>query len=125
VEPGRDGRDGWVGGALSVRYDLVRWLSVAARGDVLHVSSGGGQNMFFSDYLEDGNGDATLQSTTLTLDLHPVRRVSIRLEGRHDRTNFPLFYRDLVRTVPMGGPRDFVANDSNQTTVTVGMTAWF
>jgi hypothetical protein len=98
---------------------------VAVRGDVLHVSAGGGQNMFFSDNLDDANTDTTLQSTTLTLDLHPTRNVSIRLEGRHDRTDFPLFYRGLVRTVPMGGPRDFVGNDSNQTTVTAGMTTWF
>jgi hypothetical protein len=72
-------------------------------------------------------------SGTLTFDFHPTSHVSIRLEGRHDRANFPRFFGGQVQQtmpmppmmgVPAEAPTD-IRTESNQTTVTLGMTAWF
>ena len=58
--------------------------------------------------------------------------MSLRLEARHDRADFPLFYSGNVpRVTPMdamGNPTGAAydaATESNQTTVTAGLTTWF
>jgi hypothetical protein len=121
--------EGWVGGALFARLDLTRWFSIAGRGDVVHTFSGpDGEDMFHADVLPDPSTATLMGSGTLTLDLHPNAHVSIRLEGRHDRANFPRFFSGRVmQTMPMmgmGAPQD-IRTANNQTTVTLGMTAWF
>ena len=121
--------EGWVGGALFAKVALHRHFSIAGRGDVVHTFSGaGGQDLFHADVMPDPTATTLMGSGTLTLDYHPTSHVSIRLEGRHDRANFPRFFRgDVAQTMPMmgmGAPTD-IRNESNQTTVTLGMTAWF
>jgi len=121
--------EGWVGGALSARVAVHRWLSIAGRGDVVHTFSGpDGEDMFHAEIRPDADkGRPTLMgSGTLTLDFHPTSHVSFRLEGRHDRANFPRFFSGQVpRTMPMTGEGEDIRTESNQTTVTLGMTAWF
>jgi Putative beta-barrel porin-2, OmpL-like. bbp2 len=125
--------DGWFGAALFAKYEITSWFSVAARGDVVRTFSGSsGQNLFHADNLDDPTRSTLLGSGTLTLDVHPVSHVSLRLEARHDRADFPLFFSGAVpQTTPMdmmgrptGAPYD-VATESNQTTVTAGLTTWF
>ncbi|MFO0603884.1 MAG: outer membrane beta-barrel protein [Polyangiales bacterium] len=121
--------EGWVGGALFAKVAVHRWLSIAARGDVVHTFSGAdGEDLFHADVLPDPTATTLMGSGTLTLDFHPTSHVSMRLEGRHDRANFARFYSGQVpQTMPMmgmGTPTD-IHNDSSQTTVTLGMTAWF
>lgn len=136
---GGDTIEGWAGGALSARVALHRHFSIAARGDVVHTFSGpDGEDMFHADVLSEATDDPDRQndttrptlmgSGTVTLDYHPTSHVSIRLEGRHDRANFPRFYRgEVPMSMPMMGmgTPTLLRNDSNQTTVTLGMTAWF
>lgn len=134
-EPGRVATDGWLGVALFAKFDVHRWFSIAARGDVVRTFAGE-ENMWHADNLDDPTQSTLLGSGTLTLDFHPVSFASLRLEARHDRADFPLFYRGSVTRVqpdlPMGAPAGTPlpaaydqANDSNQTTVTVGLTTWF
>ena len=129
VEPTRgDTIDGWVGAALFAKFDVTSWFSVAARGDVVRVFSGeSGENMFFADTLEQSgrsrNANTMMGSGTLTLDVHPHSHVSVRLEARHDRSDFPLFFGGDVPRLPMDAGDQ--ATESNQTTVTAGLTTWF
>jgi hypothetical protein len=129
-----DTTEGWVGGALYARFDLHRWFSIAGRGDVVHTFSGAdGEDMFHADVMPDPTATTLMGSGTLTFDFHPTSHVSIRLEGRHDRANFPRFFGGQVQQtmpmppmmgVPAEAPTD-IRTESNQTTVTLGMTAWF
>lgn len=134
LEPTRgDTIDGWFGAALFAKVDILSWFSVAARGDVVRTFSGSsGQNLFHADSLDDPTRSTLLGSGTLTLDFHPGSHVSLRLEARHDRADFPLFYSGNVpRVTPMdamGNPTGAAydaATESNQTTVTAGLTTWF
>jgi len=64
----------------------------------------------------------------LSLDYHPVEFVSVRLELRHDRADFPLFFEGVVPRGPISMP-DPEGEDrptaSKQTTLTAGLTTWF
>ncbi len=129
VEPTRgDAIDGWFGAALFAKFDITSWFSVAARGDVVRTFSGdSGENMFFADQLEQAGqsrgANTMMGSGTLTLDVHPHSHVSVRLEARHDRSDFPLFFSGDVPRLPMDAGDQ--ATESNQTTVTAGLTTWF
>lgn len=125
IEPTRGSTiDGWLGAALFAKYDVLSWFSVAARGDVVRTFSGStGQNLFHADNLDDPTRSTLLGSATLTLDVHPVSHVSVRLEARHDRADFPLFFSGDVPRLPMDAGDQ--ATESNQTTVTAGLTTWF
>ncbi len=130
-EPNRDVMDGWFGAALYGKFDLHRAFSVALRGDVVRTFAGT-TNLFHAETLAlVGMGEDTstlLGSGTLTLDYHPFRFASLRLEGRHDRASFPLFYQGQVRqTMPMDpgeSPQD-IPTAGEQTTLTLGLTTWF
>lgn len=133
---GGDTIEGWIGGALSAKVNLTSWFSVAARGDVVHTWSGpDGEDLFHSDVMPDATRPTLMGSGTLTLDVHPTSHLSIRLEGRHDRANFARFFGGQVPQTTPAMPMDMAAapatapedirTESNQTTVTLGMTAWF
>ncbi|MFO0647203.1 MAG: outer membrane beta-barrel protein [Polyangiales bacterium] len=125
LEPTRGSTiDGWFGAALFAKYDVLSWFSVAARGDMVRTFSGStGQNLFHADNLDDPTRSTLLGSATLTLDVHPVSHVSVRLEARHDRADFPLFFSGDVPRLPMDAGDQ--ATESSQTTVTAGLTTWF
>lgn len=125
VAPTRgDATEGWIGGALSAKLNLSSWFSVAARGDVVTTFSGpDGEDLFHADVMPDATRPTLMGSGTLTLDAHPTSHLSIRLEGRHDRADFPRFFSGTVPTDMMTGAA--LTNASDQTTVTLGMTAWF
>jgi hypothetical protein len=62
-------------------------------------------------------------SLTATLDVRPVRGLSIRLEGRHDFAASSLYYRGDVEGD--GTTQPFVADARTQTTALLGVVAWF
>jgi len=131
LEPGRDGNDGWFGAAVAGRFAIHETFSVSARGDAVRTFAGG-ENLFHADSLALSdlatNRSTLLGSATLTLDYHPVEFVSVRLELRHDRADFPLFFEGVVPRGPISMP-DPEGEDrptaSNQTTLTAGLTTWF
>ncbi len=124
LEPGRDANDGWFGAALSAKWDALSWFSLAARGDVLR-SFAGAQNILHGDYLDDPTRSTLLGSVTLTGDFHPTSFMSLRLEARHDRADFPYFYSGSVERLPAAMGGGFVPTQSNQTTLLAGLTTWF
>ena len=120
--------DGWFGASAATKVDLTPWFSIAARGDVVKTFSGdSGENIFHADSLAAAGrptSDSTLLgSATLTLDVHTADFASVRLEARHDRADFPLFFGGNVQKDATSG--EDIATKSNQTTVTAGLTTWF
>ncbi|HRI69615.1 MAG TPA: outer membrane beta-barrel protein, partial [Polyangium sp.] len=120
--------DGWFGGALTARVDPTSWLSLVARGDIVKTVSGtDGDNLFFADTLESTGRSRTastlMGSVTGTVDVHPASNIALRLEARHDRASFPLFYKGNV-TREVGATED-TPNALTQTTFGFGMTTWF
>ena len=69
-------------------------------------------------------GSEWVTSGTATLDLRPYDQISFRLEGRHDISEQPLYFR---RGVQGDGSTatPFVPNARTQTTLLLGATAWF
>ncbi len=130
-EAGNPGDDGWLGAALFGRAELHESFSISARGDVVRTFAGA-QNLFHTDTLalnELGADTSTLLgSGTLTLDYHPFSFASLRLEVRHDRADFPLFFAGDVPTGTLNVP-DPEGEDrptaTEQTTLTAGLTTWF
>lgn len=115
------GRHAWQAAALYGRYQLSDLLFVAVRADGLREAvPNGASGIFFAT----GAGPVPwVGSATATLDLRPHHRVSIKLEGRHDRAGAPLYFgRD---TLGDGVKTSFVADRRAQTTLTVAMTSWF
>ncbi len=130
-EPNQSAMDGWFGAALYSKVALHRTFSVAVRGDVVRTFAGT-QNLFHADTLAilgmNADTSTLIGAGTVTLDYHPFRNGSLRLEARHDRASFPLYYSGEVRqTMPMAPdetPSD-IPTASEQTTVTLGLTTWF
>jgi hypothetical protein len=116
--------DGWLGLAAFAKVDILSWFAIAARGDYVGVYART-ENLMFSDYLEDPKLSTAMGSGTLTLDFHPDRNVSLRLEARHDVATFPLFYRGSVQLTDPADPISYITNARTQTTVLAGMTTWF
>jgi hypothetical protein len=130
-EPGTPGDDGWFGAAIFARVEAHSTFSIAARGDFVYTFAGA-ENLFHSDTLElvgeDLATSTLVGSGTLTLDYHPVSFVSLRVEVRHDRASFPLFFAGEVPRGPVGMPSDEGEDRPtayDQTTLTVGLTTWF
>jgi hypothetical protein len=65
-----------------------------------------------------------MTSTTATVDVRPVSRLSAKLEYRHDAAEAAIFYRSVVAG-DGGDASPFVANARSQDTLTLGLTAWF
>lgn len=111
-EDGRFGRSSWKGGALALGAKALAWLYVAGRADILEETVAenelgtAGALFFPAD---------RVSSLTLTLDARPDPQVSVRLELRRDSASAPIYFR--------GGAMD--ATERTQTTLTLGVTAWF
>ncbi len=120
--------DGWFGGSLAAKLDLTDWLSIVGRGDVVYTASGeSGENIYHADTLlltgNNANDSTLLGSVTGTIDVHTASNVALRIEARHDRADFPLFFKGQVAKDATTG--EDISNASNQTTLTAGLTTWF
>ena len=124
IESGKEAGDGWFGGALYAKVDPTWWLALVGRGDLVHAVART-ENLLYYDFLDDPATTTTLGAGTFTVDLHPRGNVSLRLEARHDRASFPLYYKGTVPLSDPTDPRSFVATSRDQTTLLAGMTAWF
>jgi len=128
-EPTRgDTVDGWFGAGATIKVDATDWLSLVGRGDVVYTKSGeSGDNIYHSDTLaltgRNSNDSTLIGSVTGTVDIHTASNVALRLEARHDRADFPLFFKDTVQQDVVTG--EDISNATNQTTLTAGLTTWF
>lgn len=121
-EPNRIGTARWTAGALYTRVAPTRWLYVALRGDRFHEHLATNDAGMSSASLFWG-GVEWVSSGTATLDVRPHDHVSIRLEGRHDVADTPLYFG---RNVPGdGGATPYVPNARTQDTILLGATTWF
>jgi hypothetical protein len=129
LEPTRSStNDGWLGAVLFSKFDATDAFSLSGRADLLKVNSGeGGQNLFHASFLTDPTLSTQVVSGTLTADFHPRQNASLRLEVRHDRADFPLYFGGQVERVKNddGSLGDDIATERQQTTVTVGLVTWF
>lgn len=114
LESGELGTSSWLAGAAYLRYAPSRQWAVAGRADVFHERAGQASAMFWPT--------AWLGSGTCTLTYAPTPHASLQLEVRRDQAEDPLFYRGDVATDATGM---VVANADEQTTITLGATAWF
>lgn len=121
-EPEQDNTASWIAGATYVRVRIVRWLKLAARGDVFwerKPSSFASPNypIFFAP------SDLTwMASGTSTLEFGGVPGVLLRLEYRHDHADGNIFFAAPTDGLFTSG-RDQSKN--SQDTITVGAVAWF
>ena len=120
MEANAFGRSGWAAGAGYVRVQARNWLYVAGRADYFRQwsassASGKAASLFWA-------GAEYVASQTLTLDARPSDNLSIRLEYRHDKAQAPLYFAGQVAQGRQGA---FVANATDQQTLTLGATSWF
>ncbi len=106
------GRASWRGGALAARVKATRWLYLAGRADILDEtipgsSAGTASSLFFPA--------KRVKSLTTTLDARPADRLSVRFEFRHDAASDPIYFKG-ASSAPSA---------KSQSTLTLGLTAWF
>ena len=111
AEAGSVGADTWAAGALYARVRPIDPLYVALRGDWFGERATEGAGAIFWPGAVDGAG--RVASATLTLDARPVEHLSLRLEGRHDGANAPMFFEDSD-----------ALEAKTQDTVTIGVVSW-
>lgn len=121
IEAGQLGSSTWGAGAIYARVQPADVLYLAARGDWFVERAGGGASAIFWPASVDGAG--RVASATLTIDLRPADHLSLRLEGRHDDANAPMFFAGPVPTDPVTGAD--VPTAARQDTLTAAAIAWF
>lgn len=119
-EATRLGDSGWAAAAGYIRIKPTPWVSLAARADLFREwrgssAAGTAAPIFWA-------GANWVASQTLTLDVRPADRLSVRLELRRDAAEAPLFFKGAVPVPASGAP---LANAADQATVTLGAVAWF
>lgn len=120
TEDNRFGASSWTAAALYARYQLATGWYLAARGDVFDETAA----------KDDAGGSASaifwpverVNSGTATLEWRPADAASIRLEARHDRASEPVFFGRHPEGNGVDEP--FIPTKDEQTTVTLGITAW-
>lgn len=123
TEENRIGTHQWYAGAAYLVVKPKSWLRFAARGDVFH-----------EQVAEDGDTGATssaifwpverVGSVTLTADIRPNDNSSVRLEYRMDSASDDAFFSgDEIEGDGVATP--YVPNTDSQSTVTLGLVAWF
>jgi hypothetical protein len=121
-ERNRFGTASWWAAALYAKVSIVRGVRIALRGDRFHehlatAASGTSSPVFWG-------GAEWVTSGTATLEAQPFDNLVVRLEGRHDVAEVPLYYKGGV--AGDGSDRaPFLANARTQTTATLGATVWF
>lgn len=118
LEAGALGTSRWAGGAACGRVALSRTLAVAARVDAVrewrgHATAGDASSIVLPT--------RWVASATTALSYAPLAGMSLRTELRHDQAADPIFFGG---DVAQAQGRD-VPTRRQQTTVTVGATAWF
>lgn len=124
-EPNTFGTSGWLASALYARFRLLEapGLFVTARGDVFYEHTATGAAGTASPiFWPSSGGDQYVSSGTLTVELVPVDRVSLRAEYRHDHAGSPIYFGGAVAE---DASQQFIANRQSQDTVTLGATTWF
>lgn len=117
----RYGIDWWASAAGYARVKVLEPLFVAARADRLWEDTASNARGSTSPILIPAKA---VTSLTGTLEVRPVKGLSIRVEGRHDFATQPLFYgRDVQGNGSEEQP--WIANARTQTTILFGTTAWF
>ena len=123
LESNQLGTSRWGATAGYVRYAAVpEKLYVVARGDVFAEVAPIGASTIFWPATDDA-GLARVAEGTLTLDWRPTPGLSVRLEGRHDDANVPMFFDSSVTTDPVSGAD--IPDARAQDTLTAGVVAWF
>lgn len=119
------GRDAWIGGAAYARWTVNDSWGLAARVDGIRESQDEGVRGVVSPLLfgaVDEDGRASAASLTGTLEYRPAATMLCRLEARHDRSETNLYF-DGDATSGDGGVT--LPNSNSQTTITLGVSAWF
>jgi len=114
-EPQSTGTASWLAGATYVRLRVLRWLQLAARGDVFWERKAD-LSIFFPSTM------SWLASGTATLEFAWVPGLMLRLEYRHDQSDYDIFYTRPDANMPFSG-RDVGRNQ--QDTLTLGAVVWF
>jgi len=118
VEPNAFGTSGWAAAALYARFQPLKWMYIALRGD-----------FFWERVAESATGRAApifwpvewVSSATGTLDFRPHDNISLRVEYRHDQAAADAYFKGQVPIV-LGQP---VPTARGQDTLTLGATTWF
>jgi hypothetical protein len=122
LEPNTFGLSGWFAASGAARVELYRWLFLAARGSWVREQRGEGASGVAAPILLPYASDDPTQwfaAGTFTLDLRPVPdHIAIKLELRHDRARQPAFFRGQIDA-------EGLANARAQSTLTLGLHAWF
>jgi len=116
-EPNRIGTARWWAVAAAARFHVLKPLYFALRGDRFteHLATDATRS---SAPIFWGGAEWVTEGTA-TLDYRPHDQISIRLEGRHDIAEQPLYFGHQL-TLPASRP-----NARTQTTALIGVTAWF
>ncbi len=115
VEPQQSATAMWLAGATYVRLRILRWLQLAARGDVMWERRAD-LPIFFAE------GMSYLASGTATLEFNVASGLLVRLEYRHDHSDGEAFFTSSGEAALFSG-RDVGTN--RQDTLTVGAVVWF
>ncbi len=121
-EPNRIGTARWWAVAAAARVHLAKFLYLALRGDRFHEDLATDEARSSTPIFWAGS--AWVTEGTATLDFRPYDQISIRLEGRHDVSEQPLYFRGNV-SGDGSAAAPFVPNARTQTTALLGATAWF
>lgn len=121
VEPGKLGVSGWAAGNFSARLHLVKGFFAAARATWFQEWNASRNGVVASPIAIPAN---RIASGTLTIEAVPLSGLSFKLEGRYDNASSDTYFKG--RVLGDGTPADpFVPNARNQSTLTLGATAWF
>jgi hypothetical protein len=113
------GKNQWLATAAYARAKLSPWMFLAARGDVFRENAADpAAPLFFLS----ANGTEWVASGTLTLDMRPTDNTSFRIEGRYDRADGDVFFK---QSVPDSGGVTNVFNTRAQKTLLIGMNTTF
>jgi hypothetical protein len=115
IEPQEPTSTMWLAGATYVRVRLLRFLQLAARGDVFWEQRGD-LAIFYPDQM------SWLASGTATLDFTGLPGLLLRLEYRHDHSDSEIFFARPDASALFSG-RDI--GKELQDTLTVGAVVWF
>jgi hypothetical protein len=119
-EPNDSGTSSWVAGALAARFKVAEPLYLAARADAFYEHAGESEVQTAGRIFWPGDW---VTSQTATVDVRPHDHVSFRLEYRHDQGDAEMFFRGDVEGDGITTP--YVADETAQDTITLGVTAWY
>ncbi len=118
-EPTAFGTSWWGAAALYARFQPLKWLYIAVRGDYLSETRAfDGVNQAAAIFWPAG----WVTSATATVEARPYDNVSLRLEYRHDHAESNMYFFKGTVVDLTGAP---VANANSQDTLTLGLTTWF